>query len=86
MLDKIFGAIIESNTRNGISMPNVPTPTMGGNVWWNTLAECDGWRLQQNMVSQHARILDPNNVRRAWGDVSTMEKKFEQITSARRNY
>lgn len=84
MSDKILEALIESGSRNGVSMPNLPTPTMGGNVWWNTLAKCDGWRLQQNMLTQHARILDPNNVRRAWGDVSTMEKKFARISSALR--
>ena len=57
-----------------ISMPNIPFPTMGGKVMWNTIAEYNGWKLQQNMITQHARILDANDIRRAWGTISAMEK------------
>lgn len=35
-----------------------PRPTMGGRVWWNDLRSANGFRLQQNIVSQHYRILD----------------------------
>lgn len=34
------------------SMPNIPTVTMGGKTFWNELAECKGWRLQKNMITQ----------------------------------
>lgn len=57
-----------------ISMPNIPMPTMGGEVFWNTLAEYNGWRLQQNMFTHHARILDNNNVRIAWGTINGMKR------------
>ena len=62
-----------------ISMPNIPFPTMGGHVFWNTLAEYKGWKLQQNMITQHARILDENDVRRAWGSVQGMKKVLERL-------
>lgn len=39
-------------------LPRVPQPTMGGRVWWRNLREKQGWRIQQNVVSQHYRILD----------------------------
>ena len=29
-------------------MPNVATYTMGGEVFWNTLNNVNGWRLQKN--------------------------------------
>lgn len=58
------------------SMPNIPTPTMGGKTFWNELAECQGWRLQKNMITQHCRILDPQDVRRAWGGDDAMERLF----------
>ena len=61
------------------SMPNIPTATMGGHVFWNDLAECNGWRLQKNMITQHCRILDSNDVRRAWGGDDAMEKFFGKI-------
>ena len=61
------------------SMPNVPFPTMGGKVFWNELAECKGWRLQKNMITQHCRILDPDDVRRAWGGDDAMERLFGKL-------
>lgn len=32
--------------------------TMGGRVWWRPVEEGRGWRLQQNIISQHYRALD----------------------------
>nr|MCR4892085.1 hypothetical protein [Lachnospiraceae bacterium] len=60
-----------------LSLPNIPTPTMGGEVFWDTLAEVKGWKLQQNMITRHARIIDQNNVRHAWGTINGMYKALE---------
>lgn len=62
-----------------ISMPNIPLKTWGGHVFWNNIAECNGWRLQQNMFTQHARILDENDVRIAWGTVSAMTRLIDRM-------
>ena len=62
-----------------LSLPNIPTPTLGGEVFWNDLATYEGWRLQQNMFTHHARILDPDNVRRAWGTYAGMEKAMDRV-------
>ncbi len=64
-LAALFKAVGDSGLLN--SLPNIPVKTMGGKVFWNDLAQSNGWRLQQNMITHHCRILDPNNVRRAWG-------------------
>ncbi len=32
--------------------------TMGGKVWWNNIECTDKYRIQQNIVSRHFRILD----------------------------
>lgn len=37
--------------------------TMGGYIWWKNIAEHEGYRLQQNAISHHFRILDTNNYR-----------------------
>ena len=57
-----------------LSMPNIPMPIMGSEIFWDNIAEYNGWRLQQNMITQHARILDNNNVRVAWGSLKAMQK------------
>ena len=36
---------------------NYPS-TMGGRVWWKEITSKDGYRIQQNLVSAHYRILD----------------------------
>ena len=61
------------------SLPNIPAPTMGGQVFWNDLAECNNWRLQKNMITHHCRILDPQDIRRAWGGDEAMEKLFGKL-------
>ena len=54
---------------------------MGGAVFWNDLAEYNGWRVQQNTLTQHCRILDPDDVRRAWGGMDAMEKLFKRLST-----
>lgn len=49
--------------------PNVPIPTMGGNVFYDNIFEVDGWRLQQHRtigLQVHYRFLDASNVRVGW--------------------
>lgn len=50
-------------------MPNVPMPTLGGAVFYRSIYETGGWRVQQHTVpgmENHYRILDAQDVRRAW--------------------
>lgn len=37
--------------------------TMGGKVWWKELEKRGAYKLQQNVVSQHFRIIDEANYR-----------------------
>lgn len=69
-----------------ISLPNIPTPTLGGKVFWNTLAEYNGWHLQQNMITMHCRIIDQDNVRRAWGTKNGMIKFLETAKANREKF
>ena len=63
-------------------MPNINFPTMGGEIWWNDLANYNGWRIQQNTIFKNCRILDLNNVRRAWGGIDVMERIFEKLAKS----
>jgi len=64
--------------------PNIPTKTLGGTMFWNTLDRRNGWKLQQNMFTQHYRILDPDNVRQAWGqDEGEMWRTFRMFAGSR---
>lgn len=63
-------------------MPNINFPTMGGVWFWNDLASYNGWRIQQNTLTKHCRVLDPDDVRRAWGGIEAMEKIFEKLVKS----
>lgn len=69
-----------------LSMPNIPLKTMGGHVFWTTLAAANGWRLQQNMVFHQARILDDDDRRIAWGTMNGMTKAFELFDEMQKKY
>ena len=42
--------------------PHYPK-TMGGKVWWRTVESRDGYRIQQNIISQHYRLLNGEDCR-----------------------
>lgn len=69
-----------------LAMPNIPFPTMGGEVFWTDLAEANGWKLQQNMFTHHARILNSENVRVAWGTVNGMYRAMDRLVAAASRY
>ena len=51
------------------SEPNLAMITMGGTIWYEDIVELFGWKLQQYKLigfRSHYRILDHNNIRRAW--------------------
>lgn len=58
---------------------NMPQPTMGGYVWWRELDSESGWRLQQNVIDRHCRILDPSSIRRAHGCEEMMRYSFNRV-------
>ncbi len=37
--------------------------TMGGKVWWREIMKKQGFRIQQNLISGHFRLLDKENHR-----------------------
>lgn len=64
-------------------LPNVKTSTMGGELWWNDLAKCDGWRVQRNSLTGHCRILDDQNIRHAWGSEKDVMTFFQKVLAGR---
>lgn len=49
--------------------------TMGGRIWWVSIEEKGRYRLQQNMITQHFRILDDAN--RRW--FSTFDSEIAKL-------
>jgi pimeloyl-ACP methyl ester carboxylesterase len=47
--------------------PNIPLPTLGGKQFWSDVYHFSRWRIQCHVWTGHHRLLDPDNIRRAWG-------------------
>ncbi len=56
---------------------NIEMPTMGGEFFWKDIEESNGYRLQQNTITGHARILGACNDRVAWGTIEGMKEKMK---------
>lgn len=44
-------------------MFNASNKTMGGRIWWKEIDKKGNFLLQQNLVSQHYRIIDDKHYR-----------------------
>lgn len=59
--------------------PNVPTKTLGGREFWGDVTHFHGWRIQQNVVTKHFRLIDGDDVRHAWGTREECQAKLDEI-------
>lgn len=64
----------------GLRMPNVDFPTFGGRKYWDIVEEKNSWKLQQNQYTKLYRVLDSQNIRRAWGFGDEMFQTFHRMT------
>jgi DNA-binding XRE family transcriptional regulator len=60
----------------------LPDKTLGGRVWWQDIKESKGYRIQQNIISRHYRILDAED-RRFFStfDKKEAESRLKELTS-----
>lgn len=61
--------------------PSLATKTLGGHVWWTTIEHQGKYRIQQNMVSQHYRILDHDDFR--WFSTFDRDEAFRKLIELR---
>ncbi len=68
----------EQNARRNF---NLPVKTLGGSQLWVDTYIHAGWRIQRNVITGHSRLLDPEDVRRAWGSFAKCKATFARIRS-----
>ena len=61
------------------SYPNLKLPTLGGRQFWGDVYYCGGWRIQHHVLTGHYRLLDPDDVRQAWGTEAACRNKLERV-------
>ena len=78
---ELFEDGTEMMNNRKIDMPNLPFGTCGGTVMWLDLVKKGKWRLQQNMVTKHCRILDEYDGRVAWGTYEGMKDALNRMVN-----
>jgi triacylglycerol esterase/lipase EstA (alpha/beta hydrolase family) len=62
------------------SLPwNAELATFGGKQFWSDERVHHDWRIQRNVMSGHYRLLDDENVRRAWGSFEQCHAEFLRL-------
>lgn len=62
----------------------LPLPTLGGKQLWFDRLVFAGWRIQENVISGHCRLLDAGDIRRAWGSFGHCLARFRWFRIHRR--
>lgn len=58
---------------------NLALKTGGGTQLWTDHCYRDGYRIQQNALTEHWRVLDPSDVRRGWGSEQQCHKILDKL-------
>lgn len=74
---------LEQHMKAGMSAKpsrfNVRAKTLGGKVVWEDIRSEKGYRVQKNTLTNHCRILNPDNVRIAYGTEKEMLQIFHDL-------
>ena len=54
-------------------------PTLGGRIFWGDVLHFRGWRIQQNVLTKHHRLIDPADVRHGSGTFDDCLARLDEI-------
>lgn len=92
ILDTVPNALINAHegvnkvVSREIQFPNIKIKVLDKGICWMDLAEFNGWKIQQNTITKHARILDSEGYRIACGTINGMEKVLGRIIEFQGRY
>ncbi len=73
---QVSGAQVADQEDHPESHLNWKLPTLGGKQLWTDFAWRNGWRVQQNVLTQHWRLLVEYNFRHSWGSRQACEAEL----------
>ena len=83
ILELTFGGDIEDIIRS-LSFTNSEkkyVPTLGGKIWWKDIQSNNSYTLQQNIISNHYRILDSQNTRVCYSfELDYIELRLQELS------
>lgn len=82
ILELTFGGEVEEIIRS-LSFENDERGrmiTLGGKIWWKDIQTKNGYIVQQNIISNHYRILDSNNRRICYSfELEYINQRFNEL-------
>jgi len=64
---------------------NIKFPTTGGKLLWTDVKVVNGWRIQENLVTGHCRLLNPKKIRYDWGSFKNCTATLAKHTEVQSN-
>lgn len=61
--------------------PNSEIKVFSEPIFWKTIKQKQGWECQQNIIFGSARVISPDNIRKAQGSIAAMKEKMGRLTS-----
>ena len=71
------------DAQNHPALFNLQLKTLGGQQFWSDVRFAGGWKIQRNSETGHFRLIDPRNVRHAWGSRDACERELNRKIQAR---
>lgn len=68
---------LPDNSEKPQGYTNWPLKTTGGMQFWTDWKNVGGWRIQENSETGHFRLVDHDNVRRAWGNFAHCQHELK---------
>lgn len=83
ILELTFGGDIEDIIRS-LSFENSEKgyfPTLGGKIWWKDICTKNDYTIQQNIISNHYRLLDGSNRRICFSfEFEYIKQRFQELS------
>lgn len=70
------------NPDKPVGFVNWPLKTTGGMQFWTDWKNVGGWRIQENSKTGHFRLVDNQDIRRAWGNFSHCQGELNRQLAA----
>jgi pimeloyl-ACP methyl ester carboxylesterase len=75
-------ALPQGSSDKPVGYANWPLKTTGGLQFWTDWKNVGGWRIQENSETGHFRLVDGDDVRRAWGNCSHCQLELNRRLAA----
>src|SRR6187401_3193442 len=81
--DDSLEAASGTDERSGVPARSPIDKTLGGRQFWADVECLHQWRIQQNVLTGHFRLLDGDDYRHASGTRESCRRKLDEIRSTR---